>query len=218
MNSVRTFKLTELYQPTYNPRGYFLGRKDEGKRRSEDRVAFMLDGLPLGEINSYLDVGSQLGYFVFRMAENGVVSHGIEIDLVSHQYASALSVLAGSSRTSFQHAGLTSMISRQLPRYDAISFLNVFHHIVHADGFEEADRIVKALAGRCRYFVFETGGFGEKGQHWTDALAFMGDDPLSWQQAYLERDVGCCIMKLRAFKNHLNDELRSVFICKSGGE
>ena len=63
VNYIRIGNKTELYQPTYNVKNLRLFRSDLEKRSSDDRVDVIQDNMP-GIPGSYLDVGSQLGYFV----------------------------------------------------------------------------------------------------------------------------------------------------------
>ena len=65
VNYIRIRNKTELYQPTYNKKNLRLFRPGLEKRSSDDRVVIIKENMP--ELpGSYLDVGSQLGYFVLK--------------------------------------------------------------------------------------------------------------------------------------------------------
>ncbi len=215
INMVRVFKLSELYQPTYNPNHYHLFGKEDGKRASQDRVDFMKQNMDFSQIGSYLDIGSQLGYFVFKIAEGQkILAQGLEVAYVPWAYSNAIVSLNDLDNISFIKAKLTSDLAEKLPFYGAISFLNVFHHVVHFEGFEEAGKIMKILSKKCKYFIFETGQYGEQGQYWSKDLAFMGENPEEWVAKYLE-GLGCQIIAKKQFSNHLNSNSRTFFICKT---
>ena len=56
-----------------------------------------------------------------------------------------LGILNKAKNVAFMNSELTSEIAYNIPCYDLISFLNVFHHIVHFKGFSEAEKIMKCL-------------------------------------------------------------------------
>lgn len=214
INLIRLLKLTELYQPTYNPNNFFFFRKEFQKRISEDRFIFITENVPLVSIHNYIDIGSQMGYFVFRMSERGIFSHGIEMNLVSFAYSCMLTILSGIKNVSFQLNKITSDNLINLPKYDLISFLNVYHHIIHFQGYTEADLIMQRLQKKCKYFVFETGQFGENDEYWSNDVFFMGSEPEKWLSNYL-CSLNFKIIASRSFSNHLNDKSRTMFICRS---
>lgn len=216
INFVRLFRLTDLYQPTYKTGKLYLVKRDSPHRPCEDRISAIIENADFDKVNTYLDAGSQIGYFVFRLNELGnlTMAHGIEMNRVAYNYASALVFLNDKKNVSFTNVKIGSSFVRKMPSYDMISFLNVFHHVVHFDGFEEADRIMKALHEKCNaYFIFETGQFNEKGFYWSGSLAFMGDNPEKWIENYL-KDIGYREVRLvNRFDTHLNSGKRAFFIC-----
>ena len=216
INVVRLFNLVEFYQPTYNPHGYKFIRRNKQKRNSEDRFRAITAAIDVACVHSYLDIGSQFGYYVFKMAEldRRIAAQGIEKDRVSYIYSCATKVLNKVQNASFTRAQMTPMLAEQLSPYDIISFMNVFHHIVHFNGFETADALVRALYRKCnKYFVFESGQFDEKGWYWSEDLSFMGENPVQWIGDYLLQ-VGFDEVKLLALvETHLSDRKRGLFLC-----
>ena len=129
-------------------------------------------------------------------------------------YSVLIGILNNSTNTSFINSELTSDTVQNIPCFDVVSCLNVFHHIVHFKGFEEANKIMKVLYMKTnKYFIFETGQYNEKGHYWTNDLGFMGDTPIKWVIEYL-KIIGFYDVKLISkFKTHLGDEERGFFIC-----
>ena len=70
------------------------------KRSSEDRVSLISENLPQLP-GSYLDIGSQLGYFVFKISEKGFLSCGIEVNPISCTYSRSLAILNDIKNVSF---------------------------------------------------------------------------------------------------------------------
>jgi hypothetical protein len=134
------------------------------------------------------------------------------MDKVLYAYSNAIIVLNDLENVSFTNCKFTPEIAEKLPQYDLISFLNVFHHIVHFDSFDTADKIMKILVGKCHYFVFETGQYNEKGYYWSKDLKFMGNDPDSWVAEYLA-SLGYTILCAEHFRTHLSNNTRSFVCC-----
>ena len=215
INAVRRNKLVCFYQPTYNPNNYKLCDEDENVRKETTvRLETIIKSLEFNRINSYLDIGSQFGFFIFKLAETyPIIAHGIEMDEISYRYSVALNILNECKRVSFNNFYLTPESAEKLPKYDLISFLNVFHHIVHFDNFDAACKIMKILSKKCKYFVFETGQYNEKGYYWSEDLKFMGDNPDKWVKEYLI-SLGYSIISVNNFNTHLSGNTRSFICCE----
>jgi hypothetical protein len=145
---------------------------------------------------------------------NAILATGIEVNEISHMYSELIGILNKTKNVSFVNAELTSEIAYNMPCYDLVSFLNVFHHIVHFKGFNEADKIMKCLYKKTnKYFIFETGQYNEKGLYWSNDLSFMGDSPTEWVFEYLQMLGFSEVKMVSKFKTHLNSEERGFFIC-----
>ena len=167
VNWVRLFKLTDLYQPTYNPSRLPLIRSRFIQRNCDDRISAIVKNVDLNSVGFYMDIGSQLGYFVFKVCEQAkaTTGWGIERDSVACNYARALAALNHVKNVSFLNCALNESLVKTMPFCDMISFLNVFHHMVYFNGFDAANSIMQQLYQKCNsYFVFETGQFNEKEQ------------------------------------------------------
>ncbi len=216
INFVRFFNLAELYQPTYNPRGLCFIRPKSIHRNSDDRILAIRQNVAFENIRTYMDIGSQLGYFVFKIGEfkKEIVGYGLEMENVACQYANSLVFLNDVENTSFMNLKLTTASVKDIPPCDMISFLNVFHHIVHFEGFESADIIMKGLYQKCQhYFIFETGQYDEKGHYWSESLKFMGEHPEHWLQNYLMSLGYRRVILVERFPSHLSDKKRAFFVC-----
>jgi len=174
------------------------------------------DNVDFSKVDTYLDIGSQIGYFVFELAEknNFTIAQGYEMNKVSCAYSNALVYLNDVENLSFTNCKVSPLFVKKMPGFDMISFLNVFHHIVHFDGFDVADQVMRALYSKVdSYFIFETGQFDEKGFYWSESLSFMGDTPTSWLHDYLI-DIGYkTVTIIDEYPTHLSDKTRVFFVC-----
>jgi len=215
-NLIRFFKLTEFYQPTYNPNNIYYVRGSSYERLSNERIDVIKANIDLNEVSTYLDIGSQLGYFVYKIneASSSIFVTGIEMNKISYIYSVLIGILNNSINTSFVNSELTADTVQNIPCFDVVSYLNVFHHIVHFKGFEEANKIMKILYMKTnKYFIFETGQYNEKGHYWTNDLGFMGDTPIKWVIEYLKKLGFYDVKLISKFKTHLGDQERGFFIC-----
>lgn len=217
INIVRLFNLVELYQPTYNPKKYPVIKAKFCKRNCDDRLSAIRGNIDFSYINSYLDIGSQLGYFVFNLVElnKNIIAHGIEMNTIACAYSNSILFLNDLKNISFSNTKITPEVAKRIPKYDVISFLDVFHHIVFFDGYEVVDKIMHQLYKKCNlYFIFETGQYDEKGYYWSEKLNFMGKDPIKWIHNYL-LNLGYSEVKLiKEIGTHLSDKNRGLFLCK----
>jgi len=164
---------------------------------------------------SYLDIGSQIGYFVFRMSNLGFFSTGIECSKYPHKYASSLSVINEAHNTNFINMCVDNNNIKNIPSYDVISILNVFHHLVYFLGFDNADCIMKEITNKTNdILIFESGEFGESGEYWSDCLNFMGEEPKEWIYEYLVSLGFSKVDRIGEFPTHLNSHVRTLYVCK----
>jgi hypothetical protein len=179
------------YQPLYG----IDADTESGKRPGAmlGRWEAIQPHLPMS--GSAMDIGASRGWFVFKMAEHGLISIGVERDEHSIRTAQFLSLYHETERALFLKYELDPQSVHLLPRVDVITCFSVFHHLVRLRGLEDAVRIMKGLASRCdKELFFETGQYDErhgrrgkkKDPAYWECLAFMGDDPRPWATAFLQ--------------------------------
>lgn len=211
-----TQKWVEFYQPAYDPNSFLQNIITSASRENtQKRVEFITANLPKDDVHSYIDIGSQIGYFVFKMQEwNNLYSIGIEMNSIAHNVASQLSAINGRDKIGFINSKIDASTVKSIPSVDVISFLNVFHHINHFDSFDAANNIVQTLQKKCKYFIFETGQYNEKGYYWSEDLSFMGNDSDNWIKEYLKQS-SFEIIASHNFTTHLSDNTRLLCVCRS---
>jgi cyclopropane fatty-acyl-phospholipid synthase-like methyltransferase len=194
--------------------GIRLIKSDEYKRKSDDRLFLIKKYIPVNKISSYLDVGSQLGYFVFQLAKHyKIPAVGIDQDIGAYFYSEFLKILNNEDRVNFNRSSITPESAKALGAYDLITLLSVFHHLVKYQGFQQADRIVDELVSKCNYFVFETGQADEKNMVWSEDLSFMKESSQKWIEKYLVSKK-LIILHHSEVSTHLSEVKRHFFVCK----
>jgi 2-polyprenyl-3-methyl-5-hydroxy-6-metoxy-1,4-benzoquinol methylase len=186
-------------------------------RDSNDRVAVLKDKIlsENSETKTYLDIGSQFGYFVFKMAEEGYFTMGIECNKLFYNYSYSLVKINNLSNVSIVNDCINDKSIKNIPNFEYISILNVFHHLVYFQGFEKADEIMKTIVQKTnKGMFFETGEFEEKNEYWTDCLSFMGENSAEWTENYLNSLGFSKVEVIGKFTNHLNGHERTFYYCK----
>ena len=170
------FGLLKGYQPNPFAQG---GKESVSSRECQDRLEAFSRLLPK-EPFSFLDLGCNTGYFVFRLAERGGFGLGIDAGRNEIMVCESLATLHRVKNVAFSRLPLTSDNVLALPTFDVVILLSVFHHFVRHFGQESAMTMLSGVACKAkRFLVFETGQPDEESS-WARELWFMGDDPGAW--------------------------------------
>lgn len=152
-------------------------------------------------IHTALDIGCNVGYFCFSLAQRGIVTLGIDVDDRVLRIARHASKRLSTSGVGWCHLELSKTTLPLLPEVDLVLLLSVWHHWVREFGFENASAMLSMTWARCnRVLFFETGetempeGFG---------LPDMRPSPEKWIASYLAdlcSGAGVkCIGRFKAF-------------------
>lgn len=173
------FGLVNPYQPDpFAPNG------SVASRQCADRFAAFSPLLPEAPL-SFMDIGCNRGYFVFRLAERGGFGLGLDTGRNEIMVARALAELHEVRNVAFAEYKLSPDNIVTLPGVDLVVFLSLFHHFVRHFGEAAALDMLAAIAGRAkRFLVFETGQPDEDSD-WARELAFMGKDVKAWAEETL---------------------------------
>ncbi|MCB9991204.1 MAG: DUF1698 domain-containing protein [Rhodospirillales bacterium] len=172
----------KLYQPLYaSPKAYTT-------RDCHDRWTAIEPHLPQGP-GSLLDIGCNLGFFTFKASEKEIMAFGVDADPFYLMTCNAIKTTEKIDHIFFLKGMIDKKYLEQMPSYDTVFNFSVFHHWVKAYGAEEAQEMMRILAGKCNTIFFETGQPDEAGTKWAEKLSFMGDDPKSWIAQFL-KEIG----------------------------
>ena len=147
------------------------------------RLEAMVPVLEAERVESVLDVGCNVGYYVLRLAEQGFRCVGVEDDPPAYRTA-----LLAMRRSRLENVGLqimhvTPVSADLLPAADATLLLSTWHHFVRSFGFEGATEIVRQVWGRTERVLFFDTGADEMGDEY--GLPPLEPDPRSWIERYL---------------------------------
>ena len=124
------------YQPIF---GFVEEYVEKGKIKRERVDGFKkILGTILGHCGdvggkSFLDVGSNLGYFCLELANRGASVIGVERDGRRTGVAKCLAEHARLDEAAFHGGDVLAFIEDNDDRYDYVILLNVFHHILLQD-------------------------------------------------------------------------------------
>lgn len=200
------------YQPVYGRRALGVAPTDSVARACNDRWEAIAPHL--GEGESVLDIGCNLGFFTLSAAERDCLAVGVDFDPFYVTACRAIASSTGATGAIFIRAEADRDFVSRLPVFDSVFNFSVFHHWVRHYGEDRAKDIMRQLAPKCRRMFFETGQSDELGASWHDRLRFMGDDPEKWITEFL-REIGFRrVTNLGQFATGLTPVERHLFLAE----
>ena len=217
INLLKYFSKTENYQPAFTngKRIFFLKKDSTGKRSSDSRWESISKNIDSSR-RSFMDIGSQHGYFVLNAEKLGFTSIGVEMSYPSYVFSKTLADLNDSKKAFFINEEINVKNVDTLPSSDIICFLSVFHHIVHFQGYDSAIHILRTLSMNAKdTLFFETGEYEEKEQYWTEAMSFLNNNTRD-EMIKIFESFGCfkSIEIISENETHLNGHKRLLFKCQ----
>jgi len=163
----------------------WIGLEDAGRKNgTEQRLDIIRNELKINNVNTGLDVGCNVGYFCFNLAEDGISMLGVDMD--DRFLRMARHVLR---KCKFRNVGFLNMEINErtinlLPSTDLIIFLSVWHHWVKQYDYERATLMLSSMWGKCKkIMLFETGESEMPSRY---KLPNMGEESTDWIKSYLE--------------------------------
>jgi hypothetical protein len=197
---------SRYYQPIYG------GVSTRSKRDCTKRWEAMKRCLPSYEF-SFLDTGSEIGYFTFKASESGAVALGVERRKKLADLATTIRSVRKMDRTAFLNIGIDIITVRSLPQVDVLCCLSIFHHWVSEWGLPVADRIFSILCEKTTSIFFETGQPDER-VDWAEKLTFMEPDIEGWITRYLIEKGFSKVSCLGGFSTNRGDTRLLFFASK----
>lgn len=199
----RLVERVEPYQPLYGVAGII----EQPARASLDRARAIESSLGTVRGQRILDIGSSLGFMCFYFADRGAVTTGWEYNPSNAEVARQVGALNGVPAT-FRTTELTADSVTTIPHgeYDAAFVLAVFHHVIHFQGLDVAQQIVRELLDRVPVLYVELASKGEDPDLFWDAA--QPEDPLTLFDLVRE-DV--TITRLASFGTHLSGKERPLY-------
>jgi cyclopropane fatty-acyl-phospholipid synthase-like methyltransferase len=171
----------EIYQPVVTTSGY-----SGGVRECEARWDAIAPVLAASEARSLVDLGCSEGYYVLRAARAGLPFNlGIDFDQRRMFTCTGQMVLQDLPHAGFLMSPVDETLLEALPRFDAVIFLSVIHHMMYQEGVDYARRILQLVAARTgKVCFFEMGQSDEHKESWAKKMPDMGPDPHEWVRRF----------------------------------
>lgn len=198
----------QLYQPVFKSKG-----NKKLTRACVDRWNAFSPYLP-EKLTPVLDIGCNIGYFSFKCAEQGRFVCGVESHISNITICNAIKSKTARNNAIFIKQFVDEAFIAQIPDFDVVIHLSVFHHWVKQHGLDKSTVMMKDLTQNTSCLVFETGQSTEKGSQWESVLAFMGESPEQWIRNFL-KDLGFkSINNIGTFATGLTQTERFVFVAR----
>ncbi|RLB77186.1 MAG: hypothetical protein DRH24_16655 [Deltaproteobacteria bacterium] len=103
---------------------------------------------------SVLDIGCDVGYFVFKSAERGALAWGVDENIYAIHTANYAKNKIKSENSQFFLQRIDDKNINLLPEFDYIIFLSVFHHWCRVYGFIKAKEMLTRLVKKAKKGLF----------------------------------------------------------------
>jgi cyclopropane fatty-acyl-phospholipid synthase-like methyltransferase len=198
----------ETYQPVIGNKGTTEGTRECGTRwQAIDSL------LTEHDCHSLVDLGCSEGYYVLQAARRGLeVCVGVDFDLRRMWTCQSQVVLNDLHHASFLMSEVTPELVTALPRFDAVIFLSVLHHIMYEKSPEYAREIITGLAKKTnKVMIFEMGQSDEHLESWAKKIPDMGSDPHAWIAEYLRSAGFSHVEKIGEASSYMQEVNRAMF-------
>jgi len=200
----------EIYQPVLTSSGYTAGARD-----CEVRWAAIAPVLEAAGALSLVDLGCSEGYYVLRAARAGLrFCIGIDFDQRRIFTCTNQLVLNDFQNAGFAMAPVDETLLEGLPKFDAVIFLSVLHHMMYQNGIDYAARILQLVAARtAKVCLFEMGQADEHKESWATRMPDMGSDPHRWIADFALANGFARVEKIAAAASFAGETERALFAC-----
>ena len=184
---------------SYQPLPWLNRPKAKRATGTSQRWDFIKPELVHAGVKSAVDIGCNVGFFSFAMAEMGISVIGVDLDdknLRMAMFARRRLAMANVGFLSMEVSPATASI---LPLADAALVLSVWHHWVKMFGLAEATRILAAIWDRTSSIMFFETGQQEMPAEF--GMPVMNPSPAEWLAEYLGKTCeGASVRNLGEFK------------------
>ncbi len=198
----------EVYQPVLGRNGATGGTRD-----CEARWQAIRQALDRHACRSFVDLGCSEGYYVIQAAGHGLhFCVGVDFDPRRMWTATSQVILNDLPNASFLMSEISPDLIAALPRFDAVVFLSVLHHIMYEKSPDYARAILQGLAAKTqKVLIFEMGQSDERLESWAAKIPDMGSDPHGWIADYLRSAGFRHVEKIGETSSYLRESKRALF-------
>lgn len=198
----------EIYQPVVTATG-----QTSSARECEVRWEAIAPVLAASGAKSLVDLGCSEGFYVLRAAKAGLpFSMGVDFDQRRMFTCTGQMVLQDLQHAGFLMAPVDETLLDALPKFDAVIFLSVIHHMMYQHGVEYAQRILQQVAAKTgKVCFFEMGQSDEHKESWAKLMPDMGSDPHAWVQQFALDNGFSRAKKLSQASSFAKETSRALF-------
>ncbi|MEK7585328.1 MAG: class I SAM-dependent methyltransferase [Patescibacteria group bacterium] len=200
------------YQPIY------LGGKliNHSKRPCLDRWQLIKPELDHYQPRNLLDLGSAEGFYTQQAAaENNLLAIGVEVDERRLRVATEVALADKEAKSGWLKGPVTLDFVDQLPSWDLVLCLSLFHHLWAEHGEEYSKKLLSQLRSKIKLaLIFEMGQSNEQGYDWSTKLPLMGDDPHHWIEQLLVETGYHSIRKIGLVDAYQSQIKRAIFVAE----
>jgi len=149
----RWFNWVEKLRVTYQPVKGFEHKIEEERIKGFERILKTITD-HCGDVTgkSFLDIGSNLGYFCFHLTELGAQTTGIELDNRRTEFCKCIAARDGFDPANpyFLNGNVVEFVDNTSETFDYVLLLNVFHHILVHDepgGWAMFNKLINIVDG-----------------------------------------------------------------------
>ncbi|MCF7800154.1 methyltransferase [Candidatus Babeliales bacterium] len=197
--------LHEIYQPTTIDIFNHL----TPKRACGDRLNLIIKDMN-SDFSTINDIGCQIGYFSFSLAEKGANVTGFDMENKNILICNMLKKLQGiEENLNFKKIAFSLENLDHFKKTDYTLCLAVFHHVILYQGIDTAKKLIKDIRNKTiKKLYFEIGQSNEKIDLWSKHLPDMGSDPYYWIENFLKEAGFSQVKILGQVPTHLTDVRR----------
>jgi hypothetical protein len=200
----------EIYQPVT-----VEGRASEGSRDCEVRWNAVRSALDRHQCKSLVDLGCSEGYYVLQAARHGIgFCVGVDFDLRRIWTCQNQVLLNDIPHAAFLVSEVEPGLVGAMPKFDAVVFLSVLHHILYSKGEDYARELLRTLSSKVgKVMIFEMGQSDERSESWASRVPDMGADPHAWIASLLESCGFASVEKVAEAPAYGREVNRAIFEC-----
>jgi len=167
----------------------------------------------VSEGSSFLDLGSNMGYFCFQARFAGLFAMGIESHWANFALSQAFQRKYSIDNISFVLSKISRSTLSPIPNFDYVNCLSLFHHFVFSYGLGESLELMKLIAKKTnKKIFFETGQPNENTKYDWRVLGFMGSEPYKWIEQMLRNSGFKNVELVSEIDTHLSNVKRGLFV------
>ncbi|MFT4570118.1 MAG: O-antigen chain-terminating methyltransferase [Hyphomicrobiaceae bacterium] len=172
----------EIYQPVL-----VAGTHSDSARDCQLRWDAIEKVLDSSGAQSLVDLGCSEGYYVVQAALKGLpFAMGVDFDQRRAFTCMNQVILNDLQHAGFMMGSVDLDFVKAIPRFDAVIFLSVLHHLLYQRGEEFCQELLVALREKVgKVMFFEMGQSDETKESWAKNVPDMGPDPHAWIEKFV---------------------------------